>query len=96
MSGFKRIEIGGFRRLVDLRLEMRPLMVMIGANGVGKTSILDAFSLLAASAAGRLNTELNQLGGIPNLMTFDKAEAVSLSVDMEVPDYEPLNYLGAT
>jgi predicted ATPase len=28
-----------------------------------------------------------------SLMTFDKAEAVSLSVEMEVPGYEPLNYL---
>jgi predicted ATPase len=93
MSGFKRIEISGFRRLFDLRLEMRPLMVMIGANGVGKSSILDAFSLLAASAAGRLNIELNLLGGITTLMTFDKAESVSLSVDMEVAGYEPLTYL---
>ena len=47
-----RIGIEGFRRLKDIDIEMRPMMVMIGANGVGKTSFMDALSLLSASAKG--------------------------------------------
>src|SRR4051812_40970782 len=49
MSHFDRIHVQGFRRLVDLDLELRPLNVLIGANGSGKTSSLDVFALLAAS-----------------------------------------------
>ena len=52
MSMINHIKIGGFRRLKNIDLPVRPFMVLIGANGVGKTSLLDAFSLLSASVAG--------------------------------------------
>ncbi len=88
-----RIKIGGFRRLYDLDLPVRPLMVLIGANGVGKTSLLDALSLLSASAAGGLNSKLSELGGVTSILTRSReADAVSLQVGMDVPGYEPLEY----
>jgi predicted ATPase len=92
MNKINRIKIGGFRRLFDVDLPIRPLMVLIGANGAGKTSLLDALSLLSASAAGRLNSGLSELGGITSVLTRARADAVSLLVDMEVPGYEPLEY----
>ncbi len=60
MTFFERIHINGFRRLTDVDLELKPLNVVIGANGSGKTSLLDVFSLLAASASGRLKTTLRR------------------------------------
>jgi predicted ATPase len=38
MNTFERLTIEGFRRLFKAEIEMRPLTVMIGANGIGKTS----------------------------------------------------------
>ena len=55
MNTFERIHIQGFRRLFDVDIKLNPLNVLIGANGSGKTSILDVFSLLANSASGKLN-----------------------------------------
>lgn len=51
MNSFERITIEGYRRLFDVQVDMhdRPLTVMIGANGVGKTSLLEIFSLLTDS-----------------------------------------------
>ena len=92
MYKMKRIGIKGFRRLLNVELEIRPLMVMIGANGVGKTSVLDAFSLLSASAAGELNPTLNDMGGLGTIVTGGLATTASTSVDMEVPGYKPLKY----
>jgi predicted ATPase len=92
MSKFKRIRIKGFRRLNEVDLELRPLTVMIGANGVGKTSILDVFSLLSASAGAKLNEKLSELGGIGSLLTYGRANSLALSLDMDVPGYEPLVY----
>ena len=63
MTRFERIHVQGFRRLIDLDLELRPLNVLIGANGSGKTSLLDVFSLLAASASGGLGTKLSESEG---------------------------------
>jgi predicted ATPase len=94
MYEIKRIGIGGFRRLrnIDIDLTERPFIVLIGANGVGKTSFLDALSILSASASGNLNGMLSQFGGISNLLTRGKSEDLSFLVDMTPPDREPLEY----
>lgn len=92
MYKINHIKIGGFRRLKDIDLPVRPFMVLIGANGVGKTSLLDAFSLLSASAAGGLNSKLSEFGGVANILTREKTETVSLFVDMDVPGYHPIEY----
>ncbi len=92
MYKIKRIKITGFRRLLEVDLPVRPFMVLIGANGVGKTSFLDAFSLLSASASGNLNNKLSQFGGVANLLTRGRSEDLSFLVDMDVPGYQPLEY----
>jgi predicted ATPase len=86
------IKIRGFRRLLNLDLAMRPFTVLVGVNGVGKTSFLDAFSMLKASAAGRLNEAQSQWGGISNILTRGKAESLSYSLAMNVPEHDPLEY----
>lgn len=48
MNLFENIHIKGYRRLYDVPIKMRPLTVMIGANGVGKTSLLTILSLCKA------------------------------------------------
>lgn len=92
MYELNRIKISGFRRLNEVDLPMRPFMTVIGANGVGKTSLLDAFSVLSASASGNLNATLSRLGGITSVLTRDKGEDISFVVDMTVPGHRPLEY----
>ena len=41
MNRFEHIGIQGFRRFQKLELELRPLCVLIGANGSGKSSLLE-------------------------------------------------------
>jgi len=92
MYKINRIKITGFRRLLNLDLPIRPFMVLIGANGVGKTSFLDALSLLSASASGKLNTMLSQFGGVVNVLTRGRCDQLSFLVDMAVPGHNPLKY----
>lgn len=92
MYTINRVRIGGFRRLHDVDLPLRRLVVAIGANGVGKTSLLDAFTLLSASATGKLNSKLSELGGVNSILSRDKANEVQLFVEMEVPKQSPLEY----
>jgi predicted ATPase len=89
---FGQLSIQGFRRLYDVKLELRPLSVMIGANGTGKTSVLDVLSLLASSAQGRLSSSISELSGLANVLTYDRAEELGLAITMEVPGHEPLEY----
>lgn len=90
-----RLKVEGFRSLkcLDLDLQDRSLIVMVGANGVGKTSVLDAFSMLAASANGELNNSFNSMGGFASNMTYDgQTSCIDFEIDMMIPDREPLQY----
>lgn len=92
MSRFENISVKGFRRLRDVDLEMRSLIVMIGANGSGKTSFLDLLSTLAASANGKLHDTLQLKGGLNEILTRGKAQELEIAVSMTITDREPLKY----
>jgi len=92
MERFENISIRGFRRLRQVDLEMRDLIVMIGANGAGKTSFLDILSVLAASANGNLPKMLQSKGGLNQILTRGKAYELEIAVSMKVPDRRPLKY----
>jgi len=89
---FKDLSILGFRRLQDVQLPLRPLNVMIGANGIGKTSVLDVLSLLANSAQGKLSASITDLSGLTSVLTYDRAEDLRFGISMEVASHEPLKY----
>ena len=61
----KSIEIEGFRSLRHVRLDLRPLNVLIGPNQSGKTNILDALDFLAQAVQGQLSPALyHSRGGL--------------------------------
>jgi len=92
MQYFSYLHFEGFRRLSNLQLELRPLCVLIGANASGKTSVLDAFSLLARSAEGRLKKTLSDMGGIGANLTGGDARWMALKVSTETADHQPVHY----
>jgi predicted ATP-dependent endonuclease of OLD family len=50
----EKLEIDGFRGIQSLRLALDPkLTVLVGENGVGKTSILDAIAILLDNYVAR-------------------------------------------
>lgn len=92
MSRFENISVKGFRRLRDIDLEMRNLIVMIGANGSGKTSFLDVLSTSAASASGKLQDTLQLKGGLNEILTRGKSPELEIAISMRVPEENPLKY----
>jgi predicted ATPase len=91
MNRFDRIGITGYRRLMSVDVELRPLTVMIGPNGSGKTSLLEVFWLLAGSAEGKLNEQLSDLGGLASVLTRDKVEILEFNLRMTAQP-APLEY----
>ena len=93
MNRFENISVRGFRRLQNIELDMRNLIVMIGANGAGKTSFLDVLSILAATASGNLQNLLQLKGGLNEILTRGKVQELEIEISMQVPDKQtPLNY----
>lgn len=54
-AGIARITVEGFKSLARQTIELGRLNVLIGANGSGKTAILEAIGLLGAAASGRVD-----------------------------------------
>jgi predicted ATPase len=89
---FGEVAIKGFRRLLDIRLAVRPLSVMIGANGTGKTSVLDVLSLLASSAQGKLASSISELSGLADVLTHGRAQELGFEITDESTSDDPLRY----
>src|ERR1039458_7497600 len=92
MQRFLSVTVRGCRGLAKVDLELRPLTVLIGANGVGKSSLLDALSILASSARGNLNAAVSEMSSLAAMMTYDLASEVGFGISMTVPGNEPLDY----
>ena len=93
VPGFSHLTVKGYRRLRDVDLELRPLNVLIGANGVGKSSVLDVLDLMAASAGANLESSITELGGMASLLTADgQTTDMVLSLQMAQDGAAPLDY----
>lgn len=92
MHRFETLKIGGFRRLRDVTVKLPALTVLIGANGAGKTSFLEVWALLAAACRGQLANKLSELGGIGEVITRDRADRLSLQLEMSIPNHASLQY----
>ncbi|MEX1113372.1 MAG: AAA family ATPase [Patescibacteria group bacterium] len=92
MPTFSNLGIKNYKRLANCQLELRPLAVMIGANGTGKTSFLEAIELLRGAAKGELNARIVATGGLDSLLTFDRAESLELSIQMPIVGHPPIDY----
>jgi predicted ATPase len=55
----KSIYIDNFKALNDFKMEFQPLTLLIGANSVGKSTVLQALELLAYFTKGKEHGELN-------------------------------------
>ena len=62
MTKLKHIEIRGFRSIKEMALELRPLNVLIGANGAGKSNLIAFFKLVNELMGGRLQQHIGATG----------------------------------
>ena len=71
MTALSAITIKGFRSIGSVEdLAIRPINVLIGANGSGKSNFLGVFKLLQAIRAGRLQDYVARAGGADRILHF--------------------------
>ncbi len=64
----EQLSIRDYRSIRHLSLDLAPLTVVIGANGVGKTNLYRGLELIRAAAIGTLARDLAAEGGMPSVM----------------------------
>ena len=70
MSALNGIIIEGFKSISFIEQTLRPINVLIGANGSGKSNFIDAISLLRSISKGQLQRYTNQAGGADRMLHF--------------------------
>ncbi|RKZ54282.1 MAG: hypothetical protein DRR16_05035 [Candidatus Parabeggiatoa sp. nov. 3] len=64
MNPITKIHIQGFKSIVDQAFEPGQINVLIGANGSGKTALLEAIGMLSAAMNGRVDNSALQGRGV--------------------------------
>ncbi|MGL6075237.1 MAG: AAA family ATPase [Fimbriiglobus sp.] len=60
----RKVRITSFKSLEDVELELGLLNVFVGANGSGKSNLLEAIGILSAAADGRVNDQMLLMRGV--------------------------------
>ena len=87
----RHFEVRSFKSLREANLDFGNMNIFIGANGAGKTNILEAIGVISAAAYGVVDDEsLMRRGirpGVPRLYkTSNKAYQISPHISFEVAD----------
>jgi len=62
------LHVTGYRSIRDIRLQLKPINVLVGPNGCGKSNLYNSMFLLAQAAAGQLSRTLADEGGMPSVL----------------------------
>src|SRR5216684_4470245 len=62
------LNVEGYRSIRGIELKLRPINVLVGPNGVGKTNLYRSMFLLAAAAGGQLARTIVEEGGMPSVL----------------------------
>jgi len=84
-SHLRRIKLAGYKSIKELDLEMRPINILIGANGSGKSNFISIFSLLRALSQGKFQSYVKEeSGGANNLLHFGGKNTSEILIDIDV------------
>ncbi len=84
MRSLRRIKLSGFKSIREMDLTLRPLNVLIGANGAGKSNFLSFFTLLESWIFGRLDEYIIDQGGMDVLLHHGSGRTRQIDAELVV------------
>ncbi len=76
----ERLQVAGFKTIQQLDLELRPINVLIGANGAGKSNLISLFTLMNRIARESLQLYVAQAGGADALLYYGRKTTDQLKI----------------
>ena len=82
MSKLNSITIRGYRSIKNATLELRPLNVLIGANGAGKSNLISFFKMMNELMAERLQQHVASTGHATSNLHFGPKVTPQLEAEL--------------
>jgi predicted ATPase len=76
------VEVEGYKSIRSAKVDLGAINVVIGANGTGKSNLLDMFGLLADLADRRLQLHIARQGGADAILYFGRKKTSSLRITL--------------
>lgn len=75
-----RIEIKGYKSIRTLGIDLQPINILLGANGVGKSNFISVFSLIRNIHLQNLQNFVQKKGGADSLLHFGKRHTSQIDI----------------
>jgi predicted ATPase len=75
------LRLAGWKSIRDAKIELRPLNVLIGANGAGKSNLVSFFKLMNEMMEGRLQVHVGTTGGAESLLHYGSKRTPAIEAD---------------
>lgn len=82
MSRLEYLSVRGFKSIADASFEFGDINVCIGANGAGKSNLIDIFWLLGHLASQGLRSFVRQRGGADLLLRYGRKRTPTLELSL--------------
>ncbi len=83
MAILRRVILKGFKSIKAADLELRPLNVLIGSNGAGKSNLVSFFKMLNEMMAGRLQQYIATSGRAQSILHFGPKVTPQMEAQLE-------------
>ncbi len=77
-----RIEVSGFKSIREIKLDLRSLNVLIGANGSGKSNFIEIFDVLNNVVAGNFQLYVAIRGGANSLLYYGQKTTEEIKIKL--------------
>src|SRR5437868_662594 len=81
MARLTSLRLAGWKSIRDAEIELRPLNVLIGANGAGKSNLVSFFKLMNEMRGGRFQVHVGTTGGGESLLHYGSKRTPAIEAD---------------
>lgn len=83
MNKLKQLTLKGFKSIKTMDIDLRPLNILIGANGAGKSNLISFFKMINEMMAGRFQEYIGKSGRSQTLLHFGPKITPQLEAKLE-------------
>src|SRR5438309_1879920 len=91
MTQLTSLRLAGWKSIRDATIELRPLNVLIGANGAGKSNLVSFFKLMNEMMGSRFQVHIATIGGAESLLHYGSKRTSVLEADFRFTSQQGQN-----